>query len=213
MTIHSRSALSTTIDMAHGHSHASGFARASGGGTPVGRAQAYYFLASHKVSSRRDTARTKALSAPSHSLPSDHGGSICAHGHLSARNGARQRLRRDGLCPGRRRGRHHRHHQPLFRLPRPIGRGEPHTNIRCVCVRVATCAAVVRLLFATATAAPPGPRALGTHDSPRPICRDSAGHIATAVPPQHSLGRVVPAGRRDLRAAGAAGTSAARSRK
>ena len=85
--------------------------------------------------------------------------------------------------------------------------------MRCVCVRVATCAAVVRLLFATATAAPPGPRALGTHDSPRPICRDSAGHIATTVPPQHSLGHVVLAGRGDRRAAGAAGTAAARSRK
>ena len=87
----------------------------------------------------------------------------------------------------------------------------------CVCVRVATCAAVVRLLVATASRhchrRAAGPRALGTHDSPRPICRDSAGHIATTVPPQHSLGHVVLAGRGDRRAAGAAGTAAARSRK
>ena len=74
------------------------------------------------------------LPAPSRSLPSDHVCSIRAQRHLSARNRARQRLRRDRPRPGRRRGRHRRHRRLLFRLPRPLDRGEPHT-LKVMCVR------------------------------------------------------------------------------
>ena len=72
---------------------------------------------------------------------------------------------------------------PLYRRPRPLGLGERAREIRRVCARVVTCVAVVRLHVAAAVAAPPGPRALVAHDSPRPVCRVDTGCTVIVGPP------------------------------
>ena len=85
------------------------------------------------------TARTRAPSAPSCLLPSDHVGSIHAHRHLRARSGARLRLRCDGPRPGRLHGRHRRlHRRLLLQQARPLERGAPHALKVpvCTCGRV-----------------------------------------------------------------------------
>ena len=57
---------------------------------------------------------------------------------------------------------------------------------RRMCVRAATCAAVVRPDAAAAAAALPGPHAHVIHDSPRPVCRVVAGRSAVAAPSQRA---------------------------
>ena len=133
------------------------------------------------------TARTRAPSAPSRLLPSDHVGSIHAHRHLRARSGARLRLRRDGPRPGRRRGRHRRRRRLLLERARLLERGVPQREMTCMCARVATCAAIVRLDAAAAAYTPLVLLARVAHNSLRPVCRTGAGHRAAAAPPQRAV--------------------------
>ena len=55
---------------------------------------------------------------------------------------------------------------------------------RCMCVRVATCAAVAWPDTVAAAAALPGPPTHVARDSPRRVCRVGAGHSAVAAPSQ-----------------------------
>ena len=88
-------------------------------------------------------------------------------------------------------------------------------NKRRVCVRVASCTAVVRPDAAAAAATLPGPRAHAILDSPCPVCRAGAGRSAVAAPPQDAEragrgGRPAARNRRNGRRAAAAAAVAAR---